>query len=261
MSAIKRTIIISESQFDFLREHSNSPVMFNTFDDRVNEFISALSANPQLAKVPKELAEIGITRPMLINSAIKHGRLIRKNKVVEVEGDNGKKVAKMLTTYTTNLNHNSVDKNEAMYRELVKENKMPVMDESSESTDDMEECVAAGAAASGGGTWMNGAEYTVPFGAVQRRSVYQPKTKKSKIKEASDRSQYWKDRWAKQKAEGTVPDRSEYWKERSKRQKSKRKKTRNPNYSKYPQRWEREEEDIWSRLNDNDFGEYFGDHD
>ena len=179
---MKKTIIITESQFNFLREHSNSPVMFNTFDDKVNEFINTLSTNPQLAKVPEELAQIGITRPKLINSAIKHGRLVRKNKVVEVEGDNGKKTAKMLTTYSVNLDNNSVNKNEAMYKELVKENKVPVMDEPSEEIDDMEECVAAGAAVGGGGTWMNGAEYTVPFGAVQRRSVYKPKTKKKKRK-------------------------------------------------------------------------------
>ncbi len=43
-----------------------------------------------------------------------------------------------------------------------------------------------------------------------------------RLTEAGDRSEYWKKRWEKQKAEGSVPDRSEYWKERAKKQKAER---------------------------------------
>jgi hypothetical protein len=71
----------------------------------------------------------------------------------------------------------------------------------------------------------------------------------------SDRSEYWKKRWAKQKAEETTPDRSEYWKKRwkeksestseskSKSKKSKPKKNRRRYYQEYnkshPERLER----------------------
>ena len=37
----------------------------------------------------------------------------------------------------------------------------------------------------------------------------------------ADRSEYWKKRWAEQKAKGTTPDRHEYWKKRWEEEKSK----------------------------------------
>lgn len=36
----------------------------------------------------------------------------------------------------------------------------------------------------------------------------------------ADRSEYWKKRWERQKAEGTTPDRHEYWKKRWEKEKS-----------------------------------------
>ena len=73
------------------------------------------------------------------------------------------------------------------------------------------------------------------------------------------REGYWKERWAKQKAEGTVPDRSEYWKNRTRKQKPKKRKT-NSSYREYLERL-RDEEDAMDMMTDNDWGEYFGDHD
>ena len=80
------------------------------------------------------------------------------------------------------------------------------------------------------------------------------------INETKDRSEYWKTRWAKQKEDGTVPDRTAYWKERSKKQK----KTKNnfPKKTKSIRYYDSDEyDDAMDMMTDNDWGEYFGDHD
>ena len=68
---------------------------------------------------------------------------------------------------------------------------------------------------------------------------------KTALNEMGDRSEYWKQRWAKQKEEGTVPDRSKYWKERAQKQKAERlkkqkqeKKTQNKRINKATKDWE-----------------------
>lgn len=81
------------------------------------------------------------------------------------------------------------------------------------------------------------------------------------LQEGKDRSEYWKARWAKQKEEGSVPDRSEYWKNRAKKQKTKHslKRKKDSGYRDYLERLDAED-DAMDMMTDNDWGEYFGDH-
>ena len=91
-------------------------------------------------------------------------------------------------------------------------------------------------------------------------------TAENDVKETKDRSEYWKQRWAKQKADGTVPDRSEYWKTRAKKEKEEKLtklKTQKHNKMQYPKSFEKdydEFDDVLDLMTDNDWGEYFGDH-
>lgn len=289
---MKKRIIITESQLQFLLKESDKEYFFDEFKDDVLKFIKELLSNPANAKVSEKLESHDINRRKLIDSLIKVGILSRKQKVTEVENGEGKKESRMMTVYSANTD-NATDKLEKAYSsfklgKLYSEsvNGEPVMDEEAlfeVEMDEVDEAMAAGASNGNGGTWMGDASFTAPvkFGKKKdpaydhtnmvRKSfnAYNPKTKKidESIEEASDRSQYWKDRWAKQKAEGTVPDRSEYWKERAKKQKKQKPKRKiNRNYHDHIGRLGTYDisnfmDDAMNMMSDNDWGEYFGDHD
>ena len=277
MSAVKRRIIITEAQLKRLLENKTEYLPADFLDD-IKRFMEDLRTNPANAEVPERMKSYGIDRPKLIDAIITKNLAKRKQKPKEVEGKDGKKTARMITIYDIKLDNASKNIGE-VYEDYFKLGKWPtftfgeskdsedVMDEEAlfevELDSEMDEAMSASASGQYTVPFMGDAE-TLDHTDIVRKSfnAYNPKTKKidESIDEAKDRSQYWKDRWKKQKEDGTVPDRSEYWKERAKKQKSKRKTKKNN--TRHPQRWSRdEEEDIWSRLNDNDFGEYFGDHD
>ena len=280
MSGIKRKIIITEAQFRRLIEtDENSEYLADDFHADVKKFVKDLLSSPANAEIPERLKDRDINRNKLIDALIEKGFLTRKQTVKEVEKD-GKRVSRMMTIYSANLD-NGTQKIEEVRKALLesKDNEV-VMDEEALfeiETDEVDEAMAAGASNGAGGTWMGDASYTAPVKLggkkdpaydhtdIVRKSfnAYSPKTKKidESVEEASNRSQYWKDRWAKQKAEGTVPDRSEYWKERAKKQKQQKPKRKiNRNYHDYIERL-RDEDKAMDMMSDNDWGEYFGDHD
>lgn len=295
---IKRRIVITESQLKRILKEDKE-YFFDEFKDDVQAFVKDLLDNPNTAKISDKLAKKGVDRGKLINALVECGFLTRKQKVSEVEGENKKKKSVMLPVYTAHM-ENGTKKLGEVFEKKLGLGKLPsffkesIMDEGTlfeiEMDDELDEAMAAGASNGAGGTWMNNAEYTAPVKLggkkdpaydhtnMVRKSfdVYNPKPKKSKtnesIEEAKDRKQYWEKRWKEQKANGTVPDRSEYWKrrwekekeERAKKQKPKRKINRNyhdnigrlgtydiSNFM----------DDAMNMMSDNDWGEYFGDHD
>lgn len=311
---IKKRIIITESQLKRILKEDNE-YFFDEFKDDVHKFVEDLLDNPNTAKVGDRLTKKGVDRGKLINALVECGFLTRKQKVSEVEGENKKKKSVMLPVYTAHM-ENGTKKLGEVFEKKLGLGKLPnffkesVMDEGTlfeiEMDDELEETVSAGGApmadgagqviTKGCGLGINKKDPT--FGRdftpehtddTIRREVYNTKPKKSKtnesIEEASDRSEYYKRRWAekkangtlpdrreynkrrweKQKEEGTVPDRSEYWKERAKKQKEERAKKQKPkrkinksyrNYFEWPE-YERDPMDL---TNDNDYGEYYGDH-
>lgn len=276
---MKKRIYITESQFRMLMKEQDELTFYAFYND-VLDFIKVLRQSPSTAKVSEKLTANGISREKLIKSLIENGVLSRKqNKPIEVESEDGKKKAKWIVKYDftekTKQSESLETVLKTVFDSLYKINESTDI-ETVDEEEDIEECTAAGAANGAGGTWMGDASYTVPFmgdkettnhSNLVRRSTYKPKTKTNEsIEEGSDRSQYWKDRWAKQKADGTVPNRSEYWKERAKKQKAKRSETSKPKrklnkgYRDYIERL-RDEENAMNMMSDNDWGEYFGDHD
>lgn len=296
LPTVKKRIVITEEQLRKIVENKEE-YLFDEFKEDTLSFVKDLLSSPANAEVKGKMLEKDVNRRKLIDALIENGFLTRKQKVTEVEGKDGKKQSRMLTVYSANTD-NASKKLQKVYKSLEL-GKLPsffeesvdseeVMDEEALfeiEMDEVDECMAAGASNGAGGTWMGDASYTAPvkFGKKKdpaydhtdmvRKSfnVYNPKPKKSKtnesIEEASDRSQYWKDRWAKQKAEGTVPDRSEYWKERAKKQKKQKPKRKiNRNYHDHIGRLGTYDiqnfmDDAMNMMTDNDWGEYFGDHD
>ena len=295
LSTVKKRIIITEKQLKKILREKKEYLPADFIDD-IKQFMEELRTNPANAQVPERMKSYGIDRPKLIDAIITNNLAKRKQKPKEVEGKNGKKTARMSTIYDIILDNasNNIGK---IYEEYFQLGKWPtynfeesksskdVMDEDAlfeiEMDDELEETVSAGGApmADGAGQVITkdcglginkkdptfGRDFTPKHtDDTIRREVYNTKPKKSKtnesIEEASDRSQYWKDRWAKQKAEGTVPDRSEYWKERAKKQKKQKPKRKiNKSYRDYIERLE-DERDAMDMMTDNDWGEYFGDH-
>lgn len=228
MPAMKRKIIITEAQFKRLIEmDETSEYLADDFHADVKKFVKDLLSSPANAEIPERLKERDINRNKLIDALIEKGFLTRKQTVKEVEKD-GKRVSRMMTIYTANLDNGTQKIEEIRKALLESKDTEKVMDEEALfeiETDEVDEAMAAGASNGAGGTWMGDASYTAPVKLGDKKdpaydhtdmvrksfNTYSPKTKKidESIEEAKDRSQYWKDRWAKQKTEGTIPDRSE----------------------------------------------------
>lgn len=192
---MKKRIIITEEQLRFLIE--NDEYLPDEFHEDVKQFVKDLLSSPSNAKIPERLEKQGINRNKLIDALIEKGFLTRKQTVKEVENGEGKRVSRMLTVYSANMDNGSKKIDEVHKSLFESKDNEELMDEESLfeiEMDDMEECVAAGASNGAGGTWMGDASYTAPvkFGKKKdpaydhtdmvRKSfnVYNPKPKKIK---------------------------------------------------------------------------------
>lgn len=159
-----KTIIITESQLNYIKSSIEDEITYYKFFNKVKKFICDLLNDPINANVDDIFANMGINKQKMVDKLINRNVIIRKEKIKELSDGDGNMVSKMIISYDV-PKKNFRRKMKRLYSDIF-ENKNVINED--------EGCAcngATGGVASGATSTINNAIYDTPFGKVQRRKI------------------------------------------------------------------------------------------
>jgi hypothetical protein len=177
----KRTVMISESQLDVIREYENGKVLRYEFESKVRKYMEQLQSNPCKPKYDSFFTSHDIPEDVLKNKMMDLGLITMSDKITEPEDANGKKHSVHTRKFT--FNSGDFDNKMGQLYDHFFDNGTRTLNET-----DCGGVMGGGAGgfdttSPGGATSTDSTgnyTYDVPFGGVQRRQVGTARKKKKK---------------------------------------------------------------------------------
>lgn len=168
-----RTILISESQLQSLKEFEDSKVLYYDFESKVRDYMNELKDNPCNPKYDEFFTSHDIPQDVLQNKMIDLGIIKRSDKIDEPEDANGKKHS----VHSRKFIFSGADFNykiDKLYNTFFKDGEKRLNETDCSGVGGDAGGFSVDTNAPGGATTTDSTgdyQYTVPFGKVQRRKV------------------------------------------------------------------------------------------